>query len=78
MENSLKFEDYHESQIKVFKTFFNFLYSDNLHLHFYLLLKKATAVAETSNTIFLASVNFFIYLFIFFNMPGYTPNILCM
>ena len=30
----------------------------NLHF-FYLLLKKATAVAETSNTIFLASINFF-------------------
>ena len=32
------------------------------HFHFYLLLKKATAVAETSNTTFLASVNYFIYL----------------
>ena len=38
------------------------------------MLKKATAVAETSNTIFLASVNF-LNIFLIFNMPGYTPNI---
>ena len=41
--------------------------------NFNLLLKKATAVAETSNITFLASVNFLIFLI--FNMPGYTPNI---
>ena len=46
-----------------------------IHLHFYLLLKKATAVAETSNTTFLASVNFLI--FFIFTVHGITCLVYC-